>query len=113
MSSDLPLLVVAAAAIIAAAVDVRTRRVPNVLTGAIALIGVGIAAAGLGRVGVALSVAGCVVGLVLMLPGYLIGATGGGDVKLLASVGTLLGPAHCLWRTGAVVLARPSRGQPH
>ena len=96
MSSDLPLLVVAAAAITAAAIDVRTRRVPNVLTGAIALVGVGIAAAGLGRVGVALSVAGCVVGLVLMLPGYLIGATGGGDVKLLASVGTLLGPAPTL-----------------
>jgi len=48
MSSDLPLLVVAAAAITAAAIDVRTRRVPNVLTGAIALVGVGIAAAAVG-----------------------------------------------------------------
>jgi prepilin peptidase CpaA len=28
-----------------------------------------------------------------MLPGHLIGATGGGDVKLFAAVGTLLGPS--------------------
>jgi prepilin peptidase CpaA len=92
----LPLLVVAAAAGTAAAIDLRTRRVPNPLTAAIALIGVAIAAAGLGRVGVGLSLAGCLVGLVLMLPGYVIGATGGGDVKLLASLGTLLGPAPTL-----------------
>src|SRR5262245_44126963 len=96
MSNTLPLIVVATTAITAAAIDVRTRRVPNVLTAAIALVGVGLAVAGLGRVGVALSVAGCLVGLALMLPGYLIGATGGGDVKLLASVGTLLGPAPTL-----------------
>jgi prepilin peptidase CpaA len=31
-----------------------------------------------------------------MLPGYLIGATGGGDVKLLAALGTVLGPAPTL-----------------
>jgi prepilin peptidase CpaA len=27
-----------------------------------------------------------------MLPGHLLGSTGGGDVKLLAAMGTLLGP---------------------
>jgi prepilin peptidase CpaA len=32
----------------------------------------------------------------MMLPGYLIGATGGGDVKLMAAIGTLLGPAATL-----------------
>ncbi len=35
---------------------------------------------------------GCVVGLVLMLPGHALGATGAGDVKLMAAVGSLLGP---------------------
>jgi prepilin peptidase CpaA len=34
-----------------------------------------------------------VLGLLLMLPGHLFGATGGGDVKLFAAAGTLLGPA--------------------
>src|SRR4051794_41318176 len=32
------------------------------------------------------------VGLALMLPGHVIGATGAGDVKLFAATGTLLGP---------------------
>jgi prepilin peptidase CpaA len=96
MSNTLPLIVVAAAAITAAAIDLRTRRVPNVLTASIALVGLGIAAAGLGRVGLWLSCAGCLVGLGVMLPGYLIGAMGGGDVKLLAAVGTLLGPGATL-----------------
>src|SRR4029077_316165 len=31
------------------------------------------------------------------LPGYLIGATGGGDVKLVAAIGTLLGPRGVLF----------------
>lgn len=96
MSDMLPLTVVAAAAIAAAAIDLRTRRVPNVLTAAIALVGLAIAAMGLGRVGIWLALAGCLVGLALMLPGYLIGAMGGGDVKLLAAVGTLLGPGATL-----------------
>jgi len=92
----LPLIVIAAAAITAAAIDLQIRRVPNVLTAAIALVGLGLAAMGLGRVGVWLALAGCLVGLALMLPGYLIGAMGGGDVKLLAAVGTLLGPGATL-----------------
>jgi prepilin peptidase CpaA len=35
---------------------------------------------------------GFALGLALMLPGHFVGATGAGDVKLLAAVGTLLGP---------------------
>lgn len=31
-------------------------------------------------------------GLALLLPGYLFGTTGAGDVKLMAAVGTFLGP---------------------
>ena len=32
-----------------------------------------------------------------MLPGHILGATGAGDVKLLAAVGTLLGPTGICW----------------
>lgn len=96
MSNTLPLIVVAAAAITAAVIDVRIHRVPNVLNGGIALVGLGLAAMGLGRVGIWVALAGCLVGLALMLPGYVIGAMGGGDVKLLAAVGTLLGPGATL-----------------
>ena len=36
---------------------------------------------------------GLLAGLVLMMPAHVIGATGAGDVKLLAATGALLGPA--------------------
>jgi prepilin peptidase CpaA len=38
------------------------------------------------------AIAGCVIGFALMLPGHIFGATGAGDVKLFAALGTLLGP---------------------
>jgi prepilin peptidase CpaA len=44
-------------------------------------------------VSVAGALGGFAVGLALMLPGHIVGATGAGDVKLFAGVGTLLGPA--------------------
>jgi prepilin peptidase CpaA len=44
-------------------------------------------------VGLGAALAGWAVGLLLMLPGYLIGATGGGDVKLFAAIGAFLGPS--------------------
>jgi prepilin peptidase CpaA len=87
------LLAVVAGGAAAAAIDLRTRRVPNALTLAIAATGLGLAAAGLGRVAVGAAIGGCVVGVMLMLPGHIFGATGGGDVKLLGALGTLLGPA--------------------
>jgi prepilin peptidase CpaA len=87
---------VTTATLVAAIVDLRTRRVPNTLTGSVALLGIGTAALGLGRISLLASVAGCLVGLALMLPGHLLGATGGGDVKLLAAVGTMLGPGATL-----------------
>jgi prepilin peptidase CpaA len=89
-------IVVSTCCLAAAAIDLRTRRVPNALTGAAAALGVALAVTGFGRVGVAAAIAGGLVGLVLMLPGYLFGATGGGDVKLLAAIGTLLGPDRIL-----------------
>jgi prepilin peptidase CpaA len=71
--------------------DVRTRRIPNVLTGALAGAGFGIAFGG-GLVTPAQAALGLLVGLVIMLPGHVIGATGAGDVKLMAAIGTLVGP---------------------
>jgi prepilin peptidase CpaA len=76
----------------AAVIDLRTRRVPNALTWPSAVAGVVLALTGAGRVGLAASIVGGLIGLALMLPGYLFGGTGGGDVKLLAAIGTFLGP---------------------
>jgi prepilin peptidase CpaA len=71
--------------------------VPNQLTLVIAVIGVAIAASGHGIKSPWAALGGCAVGLLAMLPGYLIGATGGGDVKLVAAMGTLLGPRGVLF----------------
>ena len=85
-------VVLAAGLIVATVVDLRTRRIPNVLTGSMAGAGLGLAAFGLGGISVGAAVLGCLIGLVLMLPGHMLGATGAGDVKLMAAVGSLLGP---------------------
>jgi prepilin peptidase CpaA len=75
-------------------IDLRTRRVPNALTIPLGAGGIACAASGISELTVAASVIGLALGLVLMLPGYLFGATGAGDVKLLAAAGAWLGPAH-------------------
>jgi len=76
----------------ATVVDLRTRRIPNLITAPLAVIGLSIAAAGYGRLSLAASLLGVIVGLGFMLPGHLVGATGAGDVKLFAAAGSLLGP---------------------
>lgn len=78
---------------LAAIADLRTRRIPNAITGAMAACGVVLAATGASGVSVGGSVLGFALGLLLMLPGHLLGATGAGDLKLLASVGAIVGPA--------------------
>jgi prepilin peptidase CpaA len=83
---------IAAVTIAAAVVDLRTRRVPNWLTFGTAALGITMAMTHLDGVGVAGAFEGLLVGLLLMLPGHMIGRTGAGDVKLLAALGTLLGP---------------------
>jgi prepilin peptidase CpaA len=94
MSSDAIVLVaVAGSGGASAAVDLRTRRVPNWLTLGITVLGIALAAAHLTPTSMAAALGGFAVGLLLMLPGHLVGATGAGDVKLFAAVGTLLGPA--------------------
>jgi len=72
--------------------------VPNWLTLGIAVAGLTLAATRLSGLSFGSALAGLALGLVVMLPGHVIGATGAGDVKLLAALGTMLGPK-------AVVLA--------
>ncbi len=105
-SNDLiGLVIVTAGTGVAAIIDLGTRRVPNVLTMTMASMGIIAAAAGVGRIGVTAACAGCVLGAVLMLPGHVLGATGAGDVKLLAAVGALLGPALTLRAFVGTVIA--------
>jgi prepilin peptidase CpaA len=92
ISDPIVVIAVAAGTGLAAAVDLRTRRVPNSLTLGIAAVGITLSAAGLDGVPLTAALEGMAVGLLLMLPGYALGKSGAGDVKLLAAAGTLLGP---------------------
>ena len=83
-------------AVTAAGIDLRTRRVPNALNAALVSIGALLAITGLSGISVVAAAAGLGLGLALMLPGFLFGATGAGDVKLFAAMGTLVGPAPIL-----------------
>ena len=63
------------------------------LTATMTGIGVGLAASGVSGVTLMGSVLGFIVGFALMLPGHVLGATGAGDVKFMAAVGAIVGPA--------------------
>ena len=54
-------------------------------------IGIGLAASGVSGLSLGGSMLGFALGLVLMLPGHALGATGAGDVKLMAAVGAMVG----------------------
>ena len=84
---------VAASGCTSAALDLQTRRVPNWLTLGITALGISLAAAHWTDRSIAAALGGFAVGLLVMLHGHIVGATGAGDVKLFAAVGTLLGPA--------------------
>jgi prepilin peptidase CpaA len=92
-SDPLTVTAVIGSGLSSALVDLYTRRIPNPLTLAVAASGLLLAMLHLGAVSVSQALLGFAVGLVLMLPGHLIGATGAGDVKLFAAIGTLLGPS--------------------
>jgi len=91
--------VAVAVALAACVTDLRTRRIPNVLTLGAALLGFGfhLVAGGWGWGGLLTSVAGWGVGLVLFLPLFALRGLGGGDVKLVAALGAWLGPGQTVW----------------
>lgn len=88
MISSLALIIVW----IAAAWDLYQFRVPNALILAGAAVGFLLQGWAAGAGGVLAASYGLVVGLAILLPGYLMGFTGAGDVKLMAAIGTFLGP---------------------
>jgi prepilin peptidase CpaA len=90
--------IVAVVVVLAACVtDLKTRRIPNVLTLGAALVGFGYHLIVGGWSGLFASLAGWGVGLALFLPLFALRGLGGGDVKLLAALGAWLGPGQTVW----------------
>ena len=92
-SEAITVTAVMASAGIGAAIDFATRRVPNVLTLSVAALGIVAAGSGVVKLPPALALVGFLTGFLLMLPGHVLGRTGGGDVKLLAALGAWMGPS--------------------
>jgi prepilin peptidase CpaA len=81
----------------ASVLDVRSGRIPNILTLGAAAAGFVVGATTHGLPGLGQAAAGWVVGCGLFLPFFLLGGMGAGDVKLLAALGAWLGPSTTLF----------------
>jgi prepilin peptidase CpaA len=84
-------------ALVAAVWDLKTRRIPNVLTFGSALVAVLVHAYSAGVGGAGWALAGWFVGFVFFLPFFALGGMGAGDVKLIAALGAWIGPGQAVW----------------
>ncbi|MDQ3421171.1 MAG: A24 family peptidase [Acidobacteriota bacterium] len=91
--SKAALAVLAVGLLSATVIDIKSRRIPNELTAGMAVLGMALAVSGTSGLSTVGSILGICFGLLLMMPGYTLGATGAGDVKLMAGVGAIVGPA--------------------
>lgn len=71
--------------------DLRRGKIPNALTYPACLFGLGLATADGGWSGLTGSLLGFAIGFLPFFGLYLLGGLGGGDVKLMAAVGALMG----------------------
>lgn len=82
--------------LVAAFTDIRSRLIPNPLVVAATIAGVSLNLWLHGWHGLGQSALGLLVGFGLLLLPFLLRGTGGGDVKLLAAIGSLAGPMNTL-----------------
>jgi prepilin peptidase CpaA len=87
-------LVVAAVAVVS---DLTTRRIPNALTFGAAAVALVVHGYLEGWPGLVSSAVGWVIGVCMFLPFFALGGMGAGDVKLLAAIGSWLGPVGAVW----------------
>src|SRR4051812_25066418 len=94
-------LVLFAVLAIACATDLRSRRIPNTLTFPTVVLGLVLNGVLFGFDGLRESASGTGIGLVMLLPLYMLRWMGAGDVKLMAAIGAVKGPEFvffaCLW----------------
>jgi prepilin peptidase CpaA len=87
------LVILAAALVVVSLTDVAYQRIPNAITYPLAAFGLIFHFASAGMAGFWFSISGILAGAGLLLPFYVLGGMGAGDVKLMAAVGSILGPS--------------------
>lgn len=85
--------------------DLDRHKIPNLLTFGSAASGLAMQIAAHGTTGAFNALAGLLIGLLALMPFYLAEGMAAGDVKLMAGVGTLLGPTSCALAVGMTLLA--------
>lgn len=91
---DRPLLIIAALFLMAICItDTLSAKIPNLLTAAALLTALVYHGVTAGAAGIIVSLAGLALGFFLLFGLYLLGGMGAGDVKALAALGALIGPA--------------------
>jgi prepilin peptidase CpaA len=83
--------------LVACVTDLRSRRIPNVLTFGSAIAAVVFHTIVGGTAGFLGALTGWGLGVVLFILPFALGGMGGGDVKLLAALGAWLGPEMTVW----------------
>ncbi len=79
-------------AVAAAIVDLREHRIPNWLTYPGIVLGFALRGALLGRRGLFTALTGCLLAGGIMFLFFMVRAMGAGDVKIMAAIGSLVGP---------------------
>jgi len=74
------------------ATDLATRRIPNTVTWSAMLAGTALNTAMHGSTGFVSALSGLLLGLMILIPPFAVGGIGGGDVKMMGSVGAFVGP---------------------
>ena len=77
--------------------DIRYRRIPNWATLPGAALGLGMNGLFLGWQGMKASGLGLLVGFGALVVLFVLGWMGGGDVKLMAAIGAIVGPSNWFW----------------
>lgn len=84
-------IILALCLLIASFYDATQKKIPNWISLILIVSGLGWNFFSAEGIGSSDCVAGLVVGLLLMLPGYIFASMGAGDVKLMAAIGSVLG----------------------
>lgn len=88
-----------------AAIDSLRHRIPNALTVSAAAVGLTLGTMMHGLDGLLAATEGLLVGFLVILPRYLLGGFGAGDVKAIAAAGSFLGPLGAIGAAVCTVIA--------